>query len=137
MRRDIHDIINSEMIEIVPPNELAAIRAKAQRENYRRERRAEIAEAAFRVIRFVFFTPLGIAARITAMLAKMIGYIFSIGLPFGIYYLYKAMNQFLSGNNLAAIEWDRAAFLVGIPFIAFLVSQLFDGAADLLEEHAG
>lgn len=86
------------------------------RERAKYERNDEV----FRFFRVVFFTPLAIVFKVISFASKVIGGISSIGIPFGLYCLYKDIVAMKGGTALADIH--NLVFIelfVILPFASF------------------
>lgn len=82
-------------------------------------------------LKYVCFSPLSISTRVLAIVCKIIGSISAIGLPFGIYNIYKMIVQVNEGILLADIECTKwiAAFFI-LPFAAFALYYIFDKSSN-------
>ena len=87
-------------------------------------------------IKYVIFTPVIIALNIVTMIFKLVGGIASIGLPYGLYCVYKTIVQMNAGMALADIKQTTFVCLfVILPFTAFAIAMLSEKLADFLELH--
>lgn len=78
-------------------------------------------------IKFMLCSPLAICTRVLAVLSKFIGSISAIGMPYGIYCIYKTIVQVKEGMVLGDIESKKwITVFVIFPFIAFALHYVFD-----------
>ena len=98
----------------------------------KRERRLKIVHT----IKYIFYMPLSIAANVLSVLFKIAGSIASIGIPYGMYCLYKIILQL--SNEVALSDINEAHFVFPFflfPFIAFALSAIFEKVAHYLMYH--
>lgn len=94
---------------------------KRERKIY--ERNQEIA----RCFRVVFFTPLSIAFNVISIVAKLIGSIASIGMPYGVYCIYKVYISLKGGMAFSQIHSMMFVWLfIALPVAAFLIHFIAD-----------
>lgn len=87
-------------------------------------------------IKYVLFTPIIIALNIVNMILKFVGSIASIGLPYGLYCVYKTVIQMNAGMALTDIKQTTFVCLFAIlPFTAFALAMLSEKLADVLERN--
>lgn len=82
----------------------------------------------------MFFSPLAICTRIVASILRLIGCILAIGMPYGIYCIYKTAEQLVSGVSYVDIEhtkWIVPLFI--LPFVLFGIYYLLDKLADYFD----
>ena len=90
--------------------------------------------AVWRNIAFVLFTPFIIAFEIISMLLRTCGCFMSIGLPVGLYSLYKTIIQWKAGVSLCDISQTTfVGLFVIIPFATLALSVVFEKLANWME----
>ena len=90
--------------------------------------------AVWHTIAFVLFTPFVIAFDIISKLLRAGGCFMSIGLPFGLYCLYKAFLQWRAGVPLCDISQTTfIGLFVIIPFAALALSVVLEKLANWME----
>lgn len=86
-----------------------------------------------RSAKYIFYTPIAIAASILSSVFKIGGGIAAIGMPYGIYCIYKTIVQLSAGIALEDIKQTTFVCLFVIfPFIAFALSLAFEKLSDYL-----
>jgi len=83
-------------------------------------------EAISKLFRHTIFMPLSIAFRMLSYIFKILGYITAIGLPYGVYLLYKIIRQLQDGADISdAVHNKYMYILLVFPFITFFINCLF------------
>lgn len=127
--------------EFMTPEEIAEHQARLDKEMENGRKKAKyksgIASGFFGALRYVFFTPLSIAANVVAVLSKFAGGILAVGMPYGAYRLYRAVVEIAGGAKFNDVEMWAVWLFVVTPFIAFLVDFVFSKIADFLKSNAG
>lgn len=87
-------------------------------------------------LKCMFFSPLSICTRVLATVCKIIGSISAIGMPYGIYNIYKTIVQVNEGIAFGDIECTKwIAVFVILPFVAFALHYLFDKSSNYFFVH--
>lgn len=82
----------------------------------------------------VFFIPLKIASRVLSWGCRLAGTLLSLGLPYGIYCVYKTVKQLIAGFAFSEIPQTAGlCFFFILPFIAFGTAFIFENLADYFE----
>lgn len=98
------------------------------------ERRQARLNAVANGFKAVFFTPLSIGAKVISFVCRLIGSILSLGLPYGIYCVYKTIKQLIEGIAFAEIpQTTGLLFFFILPFIAFGAAFIFENLSDYFE----
>lgn len=75
----------------------------------------------------ILFPPFEITLNAMHVILKILGGLLSIGLPYGIYCIYKMIVTYQSGVSILEMEHYGGAMLFGIlPFIAFALAMISD-----------
>ena len=97
------------------------------------EREKALQKAALVAVRGIFFPPLAIMFRVISFVSKAAGGVAAIGLPYGLYSLYKVALQLFNGVVLTDATHTLYAGILGIfPFIAFFITYVATGLANRL-----
>lgn len=125
-------------------NEIKYVSERERREmqnyinNYNKKlhKRNEVLSSIAHYVKYVFYTPLAIATNIISVIFKVGGSVASIGIPYGIYCVYKTIVQLKAGIAFGDIKQTTFVCLFVIsPFIAFALSLLFEKLSDYLTYH--
>lgn len=125
-------------------NEIKYVSERERREmqnyinNYNKKlhKRNEVLSSIAHYVKYVFYTPLAIATNIISVIFKVGGSVASIGIPYGIYCVYKTIVQLKTGIAFGDIKQTTFVYLFVIfPFIAFALSLLFEKLSDYLTYH--
>lgn len=118
-------------IEYVSENEKIQMGEYIKKYNKRLERNNAILDMIFRSVKYILFSPLAIATRLLSVLFKIGGSVTAIGLPYGVYCIYKTV--ILLKDNVALGDIKQTTFVclfVIFPFTAFAISLGFEKLAD-------
>ena len=117
-------------------------REKCEMQNYindynkKLHKRNEVISNIAHYVKYVFYTPLAIATNIISVIFKIGGSVASIGIPYGVYCVYKTIVQLKAGIAFEDIKQTTFVCLFIIfPFIAFALSLLFEKVSDYLTYH--
>lgn len=125
-------------------NEIKYVSERERREmqnyinNYNKKlhKRNEVLSSIAHYVKYVFYTPLAIATNIISVIFKVGGSVASIGIPYGIYCVYKTIVQLKTGIAFGDIKQTTFVCLFVIfPFSAFALSLLFEKLSDYLTYH--
>ena len=106
-------------------------------ENEKQERAERAASGFWSAIRRIVCTPIGIAFHAVAVITNGIGYVASLGLLPGAYYLFLTIADYPKGTPLLEVQTFReAVFFISIPFIAYTISILAEKAQEFFERNA-
>lgn len=99
------------------------------------DRRAEITDSIFSVLRRIIYTPLGIFFHLVTFISRIVGAIASVLMLVGLYYAYSSFvawkNHINFGNDAKV-----AIALILFPFIAYAVAVVSEKAWDFFENNA-
>lgn len=128
-------------LEFMSPEEITECQARLDKEMEENRNKAKcrsgIASGFFGAVRYVVFTPLSIAANVVGVLSRFVGGIIAIGMPYGVYRLYRAIVEITGGAKFNELKLWAVWLFVVTPFIAFFVDFVFSKIADILESNAG
>jgi hypothetical protein len=101
--------------------------------NKKLRRKNEVMSNIGHSAKYIFYTPIAIAANILSSIFKIGGGIAAVGMPYGIYCIYKTIVQLNAGIALEDIKQTTFVCLFVIfPFIAFALSLAFEKLSDYL-----
>jgi len=104
-----------------------------ERYNEKLRKKDEVHSSIGRFIKYVLFTPLAIAANVVSMVFRVGGSIAAVGIPYGLYCIYKTIEQISAGRTIYEIKQTTFVCLFIIfPFTAFAVSFIFDKLSEYL-----
>lgn len=78
-------------------------------------------------LKYIFFTPLSIATELLSIILKFIGSVTAMGIPYGVYCLYKTivlLKQNIPLNDIK--QFNYALTFLLCPFISFAMSLMFE-----------
>lgn len=99
------------------------------------DRRMEIKDGIFSVLRRIIYTPLGIFFHMVTFIARIVGAIASVLMFAGVYFAYRAFTSWRS-NEVFGNDAKAAAAFILFPFIAYLIAVLAEKAWNYFEENA-
>lgn len=100
------------------------------------EKREKIKSTLLSGFHAVFYTPLAIAFHAVAFISRSVGCIASLGLPFGVYYAYKFIQDLTNGIPFKESEnLETAAALLALPFIVFAIAAFTGWVGDYFENN--
>jgi len=103
--------------------------------NYITKKKIACQKNIMKVIKGIIFLPLSIGIYVVALVARLIGTITSIGLPYGIYCVYKVVRQLQEGIALAEIDETVLVIVFFIiPFGGFVIYYLGESLSRWLRE---
>lgn len=112
-------------------------RVKIEKRRKRIHKREAFFENLRDIMRPVIFTPLSVVFHIISFVTKGIGYISSVGLIAGFYYLYKSIEALINGVPFGEIDtFVKAVAFIIIPFAAFGISVVTERIYCYFENNA-
>lgn len=129
-------IENNNEIRYVSENEREELQNYINKYNKKLRRRNEVISSIIHSLKYIFFTPLSIAANVTSIVFKIGGSITAIGIPYGIFCAYKTIEQLHAGVTFHDIKQTTFVCLFVIfPFAAFFFSLVFEKLSNYLSDH--
>ena len=109
-------------------NEIKYVSERERREmqnyinNYNKKlhKRNEVLSSIAHYVKYVFYTPLAIATNIISVIFKVGGSVASIGIPYGIYCVYKTIVQLKTGIAFGDIKQTTFVCLFVISLLSLL-----------------
>lgn len=102
--------------------------------DYRKCQRREAIKSEIRkALRYIVFTPFSIAANVLSLILKIVGSILSIGLPYGLIQLYRAIYAALKGKEMTDSYAVPIVLFFVLPFIALFASWVCAKFADCID----
>lgn len=84
-------------------------------------------------LRCIFGTPISILTGLLSGICRFIGIITSLGIPVGLYNLYKIIRQWNAGFELSKNQITLTCVFCVFPFLAFALAYLFENISDSLD----
>jgi hypothetical protein len=107
------------------------------RAKYKEEKKIRRNQAIFKAFTAVVYTPLSIIFRVASILTRVAGVITAIGFPYGVFCIYRLIQQHNESVSFSEMTHRFGAFaFVIFPFIAFFVSYFAGQLADYFAENA-
>ncbi|BAL01883.1 hypothetical protein OBV_p-00280 (plasmid) [Oscillibacter valericigenes Sjm18-20] len=129
-------MVKSNEIRFVSEEEKKKMQEYIDKHVENEKKRDAAKDKAFHAAKYVLYTPLSIATHIVACAFKFAGYITSIGLPYGLYCIYKTLIQLKAGVPFAEIKQTTFVCLfVILPFAAFALNLIFDKVSEYFSFH--
>ena len=101
-----------------------------------KQRKREHIKKIFGAFRKIVFMPFAVGLSVVSIIAKMIGYVLAITLPYGAYQLYKVALRLYDGVPFSEIgeRWLVLGFFI-FPFIAFAIFVIAQGLSKYLRDN--
>lgn len=100
---------------------------RAEKTIIKERRKYERNQEISRCFRVVVFTPLSISFKVISVIARLVGSISSIGMPYGLYCFYRAWISYKNGIEISEIQSVFYVWLfIVLPLAAFLIYFLSD-----------
>lgn len=120
-------------IRILSDEEQEKYKLMIAAENWKCQRMEAIKSEVRGALRYIVFTPFAIAANVMSLLLKIVGCVLSIGLPYGLYMLYRAICAGINGTEVVGSCAVPIILFLVIPFIAMFASWVCAKVADCLD----
>lgn len=124
-------------IRYLTEEERRAVERRLIELNKKIERRSRITQSISNTLKYIFFKPLSIATMIISVVAKFCGFILALGMPYGLYCLYKVIEQIINNQPLGEENYVLFVLLFVLsPFIAYALNFLFEKLSDFFSDNS-
>ena len=104
-----------------------------QRNLLKINKRIQMADSIKQCVKVMICTPISISLNVISAILKIAGSILAVGLPFGIYFLYKIIVQLHNGIPFAEVSDKTFTLLFFIfPFTAFFFHYITKKLSEIL-----
>ena len=122
-------------MELMTQEEIIMSIKMAQAEIARNDEKQERRKRVAHVIKSILYPPISIALIVTSFVAKIVGILFAIPMPYGFYHAYGVFLKLRSGIALGDIIERYIVFgFVIFPFIAFFVHIMILNLSNYLND---